>query len=162
MNRAHSLYMLESGQHLRAGRRGRILVIDDEPFVARALGLFLGDEHDVVVVTDARDAMARMVAGETFDAILCDVMMPVMSGLEFYDAMEEKYPACVGRIVFITGGAFTAQARAFLARIPNECIDKPPDPFALRAMMRRRVAAIDVRDTLVDEVEAATRTTHVG
>jgi CheY-like chemotaxis protein len=136
-----------SGIHPVA-RRGRLLVVDDEPFVARAIGIFLGDEHDVTVLTDAPNALRLLDGGERYDVIICDVMMPGMDAESFYRAVGATHPDVLERIVFITGGAFTAKARDFLARVPNECIDKPPDPFALRAMMRRRVADIIERDAL--------------
>jgi CheY-like chemotaxis protein len=132
--------MASSGTHARISRRGRILVVDDEPFVARALQIFLGDEHDVRVLTDARAALAVLRGGEEYDAVLCDIMMPEMSGIELHAAVAESHPDRARRFVFITGGILDRRLRDYLARVPNACIDKPPDPFALREMMRARVA----------------------
>ena len=120
-------------------RRGRVLVIDDEPLVARALAIFLNLEHDVTTTSSAGDALARLGAGEEYDAILCDLMMPRMTGMEFHAALAERHPDHVERVVFITGGAITERARSFLAEGDRECLDKPPHPEELRACIRRKV-----------------------
>ncbi len=116
-------------------RPGRVLVIDDEPAIGRSLGLLLGGEHTVECVTSARLALARLDAGERFDAIICDLMMPDMNGMEFHDEVIRVSPADAARIVFLTGGAFTATAREFLARVPNTVLEKPFDPRALRTAL---------------------------
>jgi CheY-like chemotaxis protein len=130
-----------SGLHAAVGRRGHVLVIDDEPFVAHALALFLSDEHSITILNDARAALALLDVGEAFDVILCDVRMPEMSGLDFHREVSARFPDHAPRVVFITGGVFRSSDRHYLDSIPNECLDKPPDPFALRALIRERVAA---------------------
>lgn len=134
--------MSSSGTIARVGRRGRVLVIDDEPYVAHALALCLSEENDVTTLLDAATALASIDAGARFDVILCDLMMPGISGIEFHAALTASHPDLVGRIVFITGGAVTGRAREFLARVSNGCIDKPPDPASLRAIVRQAVARV--------------------
>jgi PAS domain S-box-containing protein len=120
-------------------KRGRVLVVDDEPLIADILRRILAVAHDVVVVQSARTAIGRLEAGERFDVILCDLMMPDMTGMEFYNVVAERAPACVERIVFITGGAFSSHARDFLDRVANERIDKPFDAARVRGVVRRFV-----------------------
>lgn len=141
--------MTENGAQARGARRGRVLVIDDEPFVAHALAIFIGDENDVTIANDAREALRRLDGGAAFDVILCDVMMPNVSGIDFHRELASSRPTDAQRVIFITGGAITQDARAYLASVSNECIDKPPDPFALRALVRRRVAAELAREAKV-------------
>lgn len=117
-------------------RRGRVLVIDDEDAVARAIERMLRAAHDVVVETDPRDALARIAAGETFDLVLCDLMMPAMSGIEFFEELTVLRPAVAERVVFITGGAVSQRAKDFLARQVRPHLAKP-----FNAEMLRRVAA---------------------
>jgi PAS domain S-box-containing protein len=112
----------------------RILVVDDEATVGRLLARILRG-HEVVIETRASAALARLRSGESFDRILCDVMMPEMSGIDFYEALEASFPALLERIIFMTGGAFSARASAFLARIPNVTVDKPFDPGMLRKLV---------------------------
>jgi len=116
-------------------QRGRVLVVDDEVAVGAALGRVLQREHTVVVETDAREALARL-AKEDFDVIFCDLMMPAMSGVEFYETLARSNPAAARRVVFMTGGAFTARSRSFLASVANVSIAKPFDVETLRAVIR--------------------------
>jgi PAS domain S-box-containing protein len=116
-------------------QRSRVLVVDDEVAVGGALGRVLRKEHDVVVEADAREALARL-AKEDFDVIFCDLMMPGMSGVEFYEALARSNPAASRRVVFMTGGAFTASSRNFLASVANVTIAKPFDVKTLKAVIR--------------------------
>lgn len=119
-----------------AGRRGRVLAIDDEPLVARAISRTLGREHDVVTETSARAALDRIVAGERFDVILCDLVMAQMGGPEFFAELVRTVPEQAKRVVFLSGGAFTAKAKAFLESVTNARLDKPFEPEQLRALVQ--------------------------
>jgi CheY-like chemotaxis protein/signal transduction histidine kinase len=123
-----------------AGRRGRVLVIDDEPTIGRAVERVLGAEHDVASTTSARDALERIRDGEHYDVILCDLMMPVMTGMDFHAEIQRTAPERADSIVFLTGGAFTSQARAFLDQVSNTRIEKPFDFSNLRALVNDRIA----------------------
>jgi CheY-like chemotaxis protein len=115
-------------------RGARVLVVDDEPLVGRAVARVLRPRHEVVVATTGRDALAHIKAGEKFDLVLCDLMMPSMSGMEVYRAVEDCAPELVERFVFLTGGAFTLEAEAFLAATRVRQIIKPFDSAALRLL----------------------------
>jgi CheY-like chemotaxis protein len=137
----------ESGTRARVARRGRVLVVDDDGLVAHALALVLRDENDVSVTTDAEEALEKLAAGERYDVILCDLMMPGMSGQELYEAVEATRPEVAARFVFITGGAGTPSLRAFFASVSNDKLEKPPDALELRAIVRRRVAMEVARES---------------
>ncbi|MEJ7728110.1 MAG: response regulator [Polyangiaceae bacterium] len=100
-------------------RRARILVVDDEPMVARAISRMLGRDHEVTATTHAREALERMRAGERFDIIFSDLMMPEMSGMELFAAIGAVAPEQAQRVVFLTGGAFTPAAHSFLEECPT-------------------------------------------
>jgi signal transduction histidine kinase len=121
---------------------GRILVVDDEPSVCLALTRLLAREGTVVAVTSARVALEHIQSGERFDVILCDLMMPGMDAPALYDELRELAPGQADRMVFMTGGAFTARSRDFLDRVPNARVDKPFDAVALRALVRASVGAV--------------------
>ena len=127
----------------RVGRtrdvRIRILIVDDEELLGRGLARSLRD-YDVLVLASAVEALERVKAGETFDIILCDVMMPVMTGYDFYERVAVVAPELVERIVFMTGGA-TKPAREFLSKLPNRVLEKPFDLQSLRTMIRDRLSA---------------------
>jgi len=120
-------------------RRGCVLVIDDDPMVASAVRRTLSPDHEVVTATLAEEALERLRRGERFDVILCDLMMPNMTGVDFWQELERFAPEETKKIVFLTGGAFATQARQFLDNIPNLHLDKPFVPEALRAIVRERV-----------------------
>jgi PAS domain S-box-containing protein len=121
-------------------RRGRILVVDDEALVGRTVRRILAP-HDVVSRTSAHAALADVAGGaHRFDLVLCDLMMPEMSGMELHARLRELAPALADRTVFLTGGAFTQGAREFLAAVPNARIEKPFEPEALRALVGRVLA----------------------
>jgi signal transduction histidine kinase len=117
-------------------RPRRLLVVDDEPLVSRAIARMLEPEGEVVLVERAREALERMRAGERFDAIVCDLMMPDLSGMALHAALHELDPAVAARMVFVTGGAFTEAAREFLDRVPNARLEKPLERAALREAVR--------------------------
>jgi CheY-like chemotaxis protein len=116
----------------------RVLVVDDEPLVGRAVARVLGQRHEVTVATSGREALALIDAGHEFDLVLCDLMMPGMSGMELYDTLARTAPEVVERFVFLTGGAFTIEAEAFLGSSRAERIIKPFDSAALRLLAAAR------------------------
>jgi CheY-like chemotaxis protein len=115
-----------------------VLVIDDEPMITRILQKGLA-RHDVVVAGQARDALARIERGEAFDVILCDLMMPDVSGIDVHEHLMQTHPEIATRIVFMTGGAFTSKAKQFLATVPNERIDKPFSLAQIKQLVDRRL-----------------------
>jgi len=119
--------------------RASVLVVDDDRAVGIALCRVLRD-HDVRAVTAAKEGLELLAAGKSFDVILSDLMMPEMSGMEFYDELTRRFPAAADRVVFISGGAFTPSAKAFLDRVPNARIAKPFDARALRDIVELFVA----------------------
>jgi CheY-like chemotaxis protein len=105
-----------------------------------AIAKSLSDEHDAEVTCDARDALARLARGERFDVVLCDLMMPDMTGMDLYREVLRVAPQMASRMVFLSGGVYTQRARAFVEGLPNRCLEKPPDPAKLREIVRRRGA----------------------
>jgi signal transduction histidine kinase/CheY-like chemotaxis protein len=124
-----------------AAVRGRILVVDDEPLVGVALKRALGGEHDLTVVSSAAEALERLRSGEHYDLLLSDLLMPGMTGMELYQVIGREMPTDAPPIVFLTGGAFTQEARAFLEEHATDCVEKPFEVTALRELVRRRVRA---------------------
>ena len=121
------------------GRSGKIIVIDDDAAVGAAIRRALGRRHDVITTTSGQECIDRIRAGELFDLILCDLMMPLLSGMAVHDGLLKIAPDQASRMVFITGGAFTVAAREFLDRVPNERFDKPFDASRLRMLAKTMV-----------------------
>ena len=120
-------------------RRARLLVVDDEPQIGNTLRLLLDPDHEVVPVTSAREALERIKQDRGFDIIFCDLMMPELSGTDFYKQLSTSAPELLDRLVFMTGGVFSTRTNAFLERLPNPCIEKPFDIGALLALINERM-----------------------
>ena len=128
-------------------RHARILLVDDEPFFISAMCRVLEGEHEVVAMTSAREALSRLADGGdssagAFDLILCDLMMTEMSGIELHSELVRRSPELARRMVFMTGGAFTPRARAFLQAIPNRCVEKPLDLETIDDLIREQAAHV--------------------
>jgi signal transduction histidine kinase len=123
----------------------RILVVDDEPVVCSSLERLLSTEGEVVALTSAHQALARIRGGERFDVIICDLMMPGMDALALHHELCKIAPAQAERMVFMTGGAFTLRAREFLESVPNPRLSKPFDVDALMKLVRERLNESAVR-----------------
>jgi PAS domain S-box-containing protein len=127
------------GTVIAAPRRARVLVVDDEEMIGQLLRRALESEHEVEVEASGRKAVARIAAGERFDVVLCDLMMPEVSGMEVHREVTKLQPRLAADFVFMSGGAFTPEARAFLDRVPNARIDKPFDLLDLRNAVNARL-----------------------
>ncbi|HXK16881.1 MAG TPA: ATP-binding protein, partial [Polyangiaceae bacterium] len=109
-------------------RRRRVLIIDDDPRVAGSLASRLGVEpFDVQKVLDARQGLALLLADASFDLVYCDVMMKDLTGIDLYEALRRQAPERLAKLVFMTGGAFTAEARTFLEQRGDGHVQKPFD-----------------------------------
>jgi len=120
-------------------RRGRVLLVDDDPLVRAALSRALGREHDVEPVPSGRAALEHLRSDRAWDVVICDLMMPDLTGRQLYEIIEQEHPDLAARMVFVTGGAFTDETRAFLSRIDNPVFHKP---FRIRVLRDVIAAAI--------------------
>ncbi len=116
--------------------RSRVLIVDDEPLIGTTLRVLLGDEHEIVLANSGGEACTLLESDVAFDAILCDLMMPGVSGMELHEWLCERDPALAARMVFMTGGVFTDEARSFLARVDNPRMEKPFDHDELTVILR--------------------------
>jgi CheY-like chemotaxis protein len=110
------------------GRRGRVLIIDDDALVARALvSRFQGGPFEVRAVHDGRVGLEILLADDGLDLVYCDLMMNGFSGMDVYEAARRRAPERAEKVVFMSGGAFTTEARAFLAQRRHAFVQKPFD-----------------------------------
>ncbi len=123
-----------------AAPRGSVLVIEDEPALCRLLERLLAGRA-VTSVTRAREALQRLGSGERFSVILCDLMMPEMTGMDFYEELSRRHGELANRVIFMSGGLLTAQARDFMDRVPNLRLDKPIDAARLHRLVAEVVGA---------------------
>ena len=115
----------------------RLLLVDDDPVLCRAITRVMGKESAVTTATSVDQGLGYILDGQPFDLILCDMAMPEKSGMDFHVELGRHRPALLDRLVFFTGGASTREARQFLQRVPNERLAKPGDVMAQRDLARR-------------------------
>jgi DNA-binding NtrC family response regulator len=72
-----------------------------------------------------------------FDVVLCDLMMPNVTGMDLFLWVQKQHPQLCARFVFVSGGGFTTRARDFLHKLDNLCIEKPVDVDKLRQGIRQ-------------------------
>lgn len=125
---------------LFVGNLRRILVVEDEPALRELLAETLGEHADVTTASSGCEARELLEHDPEFDAILCDVMMPGMSGADLHAWVDRTYPALAPRMIFMTGASHSAGVREFLAGVGNECLDKP---FRVRDVERVLDRVID-------------------
>ena len=116
-------------------RRLRVLVVDDEAAMGCALAASL-EAHQVEVAGSAREALARLSGDAAFDVILCDIVMPEASGVEFHRSLAAVDPGLSRRVVFMTGATLGTEDGKTLSALPNPVLEKPFDLGRLeRALM---------------------------
>jgi two-component system, NtrC family, sensor kinase len=102
----------------------RVLIIDDEPAVAAALGRML-EGHHVEIAHGGAQGQAMLLRDPGYDIIFCDLLMPERTGMELYAEVTARFPELAQRFIFMTGGGFTPRAREFLAGGQHRVLDKP-------------------------------------
>jgi two-component system NtrC family sensor kinase len=110
----------------------RILVVDDEPDIARMLSDILSaDGHSVAVAEDGRQAL-QTLAASPFDLVISDLIMPGMDGATLYRRLQEARPDLANRIIFMTGDTLSLRARDFVAHTARPMLEKPFTPEEAR------------------------------
>jgi PAS domain S-box-containing protein len=120
-------------------RRQRVMLVDDEPQVAHSIERLLRRDYDVTIARCGQDAIDHIARGVRFDAIVSDVMMPNMTGIELFEELQRMVPDQAQRLVFLSGGAFTAQTRERLDQLGAPQLEKPVTAKELRACLVRIV-----------------------
>ena len=115
--------------------RPHVLIIDDDDQLRASLGRMLARSHHVVLARSGEEALVMLERGEVVDAIVSDLMMPGMTGMELRAQIARRFPRLVSKMIFMTGGAFTAEAREFVDTLGEAYLEKPFELAALRARL---------------------------
>jgi CheY-like chemotaxis protein len=87
-----------------AGVKTTILVVEDEPALRRTVLRILGGlGYEVLLAERGEDALARLELGQTFDLVICDLHLPSMDGLAFYQRLRAH--GFTGRFMLTSGVA---------------------------------------------------------
>jgi two-component system NtrC family sensor kinase len=109
---------------LRRRLGGRLLLVDDEDNILRVLRDALGESFEVVCAANGREAVGRLAEG-AFDAVVTDIKMPHMDGMQLFGWIETNRPQLASRVVFTTGNTIDAETGAFLKAQRNPYLTKP-------------------------------------
>jgi len=118
-----------------ASHRGRILVVDDERGILSAMRRMLGRDYNLVLASSGDEGKDILASSKPFDLILCDIMMPRVTGMDLHEWLSEHDVEQSSRMVFMTGGVFTGRAQEYLSRVDNPYIEKPFDSCGLPKMI---------------------------
>jgi CheY-like chemotaxis protein len=116
----------------------RMLIVDDELTLLSSLRRALGREIDVVLASSAKEALEILANDDHFDVVLCDIMMPEVSGIDLFERVSSDFPELCERFVFMTGGAFSQTVQQFIDSTGRPRLEKPFDVRELRRLIRRR------------------------
>jgi len=125
-NRPQALPRAQAQPPQRSNHRGtRVLVVEDEPTVARLIADVLEDEGlHVDVLLDGREALER-AGREPFDLVICDMKMPGLDGQNFYQSLARARNPLRERFLFVTGDVIAQQTQEFLERNRVPHVAKP-------------------------------------
>lgn len=115
--------------------RMRLLFIDDEANILRSYKRAFGRDHEVTTVTSGNEALSVIGQSSELDLIVCDLSMPLMSGMQLYQIVRERHPPLAERFVFATGGATQRELEEFLRSVTNRVLEKPFDMAVLRELI---------------------------
>jgi signal transduction histidine kinase len=120
--------------------RARLLLIDDDPFICEMMSVMLRERCDVTVAHDGRDGLMKILDSDAkWDLVVCDLMMPEMSGYEIYKAVSKSSPTKASEIVFITSGGITKDDIKFIDELPNVLLRKPFNLDDLQRLLDERL-----------------------
>jgi CheY-like chemotaxis protein len=117
------------------------------------MGRLFADDHEVTAVTSARHALVLLGRGQEFDVILCDLMMPGMSGRAFHTELALRSRDAADAVVFMASGVCSTDLRAFVRDVRNIVLEKPLEFSRLRMLVERRVRARRGSDPRIREDE---------
>jgi two-component system NtrC family sensor kinase len=133
-----------------AGAPRRVLVIDDEAPIRTAIRRYLERRGwEVEEAKDGAEAMATLgLSGDSprsrsasYDAIITDLKMPGVTGIELHDRLAALDPAGLEKLVLITGDTASSEVADFVARLRQPLVQKPFDMRALADLLDRTAPA---------------------
>ncbi|HEY6459947.1 MAG TPA: response regulator [Polyangiaceae bacterium] len=120
-------------------RPGRVLLIDDDSRFGHTIQEVLSERHEVVVASNALDALALLFGGERFDVVLCDVRMPEVDGIEFHRRLRAALPREAARVVFVTSDPEGSDVLAYFKHLPNLVLAKPIQLAEVESLIHRSI-----------------------
>ncbi|MCB9584102.1 MAG: response regulator [Polyangiaceae bacterium] len=130
----------ENGERQTEGRRVRFLLVDDEPQILRAFKRAL-NQHCEIEVAGSVEAALSVLEQSEFDAVVCDISMPGLGGVDLYRWLLDNKPELASRLLFCSGGILSPDIEREVARTERVLLQKPIEPLALLHAVRIAVEA---------------------
>ena len=111
----------------------KILIVDDDYAVREACESILGRCFEGAIVDHASNGIEALekVSSQDYSAIICDVNMPLMGGIEFYKKLKFDFPCLARRVLFVSGD-FNEETLSFLK---DEGCLYVPKPFVKKELL---------------------------
>lgn len=107
------------------GSDGRVLLVEDNHDVREGLARVLRQSgFQVVTAENGLEALAQLEGG-SFQAVVSDIMMPVMDGIRLYQLLELRHPHMAKHVIFVSAWFDDPEVQAFLARTGRPILRKP-------------------------------------
>jgi two-component system NtrC family sensor kinase len=124
------------GARARVPDAPSVLVVDDDRDIRESLAEILQHAgYRVDTAGSGSEALERLVADPGYDAVLSDIRMPGMSGMEFYRRLRELRPGLAGRFIVVTSDHLSGEVRAFLDETQVPFIEKPFPPAEVKRLV---------------------------
>lgn len=117
-----------------------MLLVDDEPRFLTVMRLLLRPEHELLTAEGGRAAAELLERDGGFDFVVCDLLMPDLSGMDVYARAVARDPQLASRFVVMTGGACTPRSREFLSTTQLPRLEKPFLAGELTELLQRLTA----------------------
>jgi two-component system NtrC family sensor kinase len=136
-----------------SARPRRVLVVDDEAPIRVAIRRFL--ERRGWIVDEARDGQEALdlleledpgmpSRGGRYDAVVTDLRMPGMTGIQLHDRLAERAPDVLARLVVISGDTASPEVADFLLRLRRPLVQKPFDLRTLADLLDEAAPPVEV------------------
>ena len=106
-------------------RRPRVLFVDDEDAILRIYKRVFEPIFELELAPGGHEAWELLQGGARFDAVVCDLMMPGLNGMDLYERLARANPDLARTFLFVTGSACHPKVSSFLASCSNPVLEKP-------------------------------------
>ena len=102
-----------------------VLLVEDDPGVRQTFGSILERAGFSITAVGGGVAAFAELRKKSFDAVVCDVILPLVDGTSFYEAMRDEFPELSDRVIFVSGWVGDEKIRRLLDYTGQPYLTKP-------------------------------------
>ena len=121
-------------------RKGKILVVEDEPEIRQVCRRTLASQGYQVDFAPTGTAAEDMLREEDYDLILVDIRTPGKNGRQLYQHIKDSYSRLTDRVIFTTGDVVSNDTQGFLKQTSRPFLLKPFTPDELKDIVRKTLS----------------------